>query len=129
MKKTFSGYLCGAERILLAPAPATFQLTLQFSARQCPTLYLPTDNQRQVPVKLIVNAARHHLQLQSKSLQQTWLLFPSLHPKLKVTVEPTGFSWQYGWQNHQVALKRLASQRLVILASQQPLDYHLTIMS
>lgn len=127
MKQTFKGYLCGAERILLAPAPKQFHLTLTFKARQCPTLYLPTDNQRQAPIKLIVNTASHHLQLQSNDLHRTWLLFPRLHPQLAITATPTGFSWQFGWQKHQVALKRLATQRLVILASQRPLDYGVTI--
>ncbi|MFC6171037.1 hypothetical protein [Loigolactobacillus jiayinensis] len=126
MKQVFNGYLHGAERVLLAPAPAEFHLELNFGVGQQPTLYLPTDNRRQYPVKLVVT--RQHLQLQAHQSQR-WSVPELVAPCLVIDCTTVGFSWQLGEQTDIVKLVRLPEQRLVILASKRPLDYQVIITS
>ncbi|MFD0896725.1 hypothetical protein ACFQZ7_03115 [Loigolactobacillus binensis] len=108
----------------MAPAPAEFQLKLAFAADQQALLYLPTDNQRQYPVQLKVTAQR--LALFTNHQHKSWVL-PAVAPYLLVTCTIAGFTWRYGKQSSFVPLPRLPQQRLVILGSQSPLDYQVTI--
>ena len=125
MKQVFSGYLHGAERVLLAPAPAEFRLELNFGVGQQPILYLPTDNQRQRICRLYFT--RHHLRLQAPQQRLRWPISESQLPCLSIDYNSTGFSWHYGTESAQVNLVRLPEQRLVILGSKRPLDYRVVI--
>ncbi|QEA54398.1 hypothetical protein [Loigolactobacillus coryniformis] len=125
MKQVFNGYLHGAERVLLAPAPPEFHLELNFGVGQQPILYLPTDNQRRQISRLTVT--RHHLQLHTLQQHLRWPIPESQLPCLSIDYNSTGFSWHYETESAQVSLVRLPEQRLVILGSKRPLDYRVVI--
>lgn len=112
----FQGYLNQASRTLYVGLPQQFQFTLTLGAHQSAQLWLNTDSSRQQGLLLSFNAQQHQLRINQQVY--AWpqrLQFQSDQKWLR-------------WDHVKVAYPTQATQRLLILQSQQTsLDYQLDL--